>query len=150
MKRQVDQHVDWLEDWLDDDDYNGHVPYLPFSEVFLWIIVELNPNLDVYGLTNDLQILKVMFLLAQALKILLRPSMMASIPDLIFIIEQHTNEEVREGCIELRAFDLAFNSQPRKLTFCITHELLYYYEYDVVKLYMLLSDDVNDLHYYAA
>ena len=37
-----------------------------------------------------------------------------------------------------------------KLAFCITYDLLYYYEYDVVKLYMLLRDDVNDLHYYAA
>lgn len=57
---------------------------------------------------------------------------------------------MRDGCIELRAYDLAFNSQPRKLVFCITYDLLYYYEYDVIKLYMLLRDDVNDLHYYAA
>lgn len=134
------QHVDWLDDGLDG---------LPLSETFIWLFVELNPNLDVYGFTNDLSILKIMFLLAQALKILLRPPHMP-ISRQIYEIQNFTEEEVRDGCIELRAYDLGFNSQPRTLTFCITYDLLYYYEYDVIKLYMLLSDDVNDLHYYAA
>lgn len=135
------QHVDWLDNGLDG---------LPLSETFIWLIVEINPELGVYGLSNDLEILKVMFLLAQTLKLLLHSANMLRIEDLIFVIEDHTDEEVRDGCIELRAHDLGFNSQSRKLTFCVTYELLYYYEYDVVKLYMFLTDDVNDLHYYAA
>ena len=140
MKRQLYHHVDWLENGLDG---------LPLSETFIWIFVDLNPDLNVYRLTSDLEILKVMFLLAQALKMLLRPPLL-SILRQIYELQNFTEEEVRDGCIELRAYDLAFNSQPRKLAFCITYDLLYYYEYDVVKLYMLLSDDVNDLHYYAA
>ena len=133
-------HVDWLDDGMDG---------LPLSETFIWLFVDLNPNLNVYGFTNDLDILKVMFLLAQALKILLRPPLMP-ISRQIYELQNFTEEEVREGCIELRAHDLGFNSQPRTLTFCITYDLLYYYEYDVIKLYMLLNEDVNDLHYYAA
>lgn len=140
MKRQLYHHVDWLDYGLDG---------LALTETYIWIFVDLNPNLDVYGLTNDLDILKVMFLLAQTLKMLLRPPLMPPSRQ-INEIERFTEEEVRDGCIELRAYDLAFNSQPRTLMFCITYDLLYYYEYDVVKLYMLLSDDVNDLHYYAA
>lgn len=140
MKQQLYHHVDWLDTGLDG---------LPLSESFIWILADLNPNLDVYGLTNDLEILKVMFLLAQVLKILLRLPLMP-ISRQIYEIQSFNEDEVRDGCIELRAHDLAFNSQPRKLAFCITYHLLYYYEYDVVKLYMLLSDDVNDLHYYAA
>ena len=140
MKRQLYRHVDWLDNGLDG---------LPLSETFIWIIVDLNPNLNVYGLTNDLEILKVMFLLAQALKMLLRPGVFLRTEDQIFVIEDHTEEEVRDGCIELHAHNLD-DISPRKLTFCVTYELLYYYEYDVVKLYMLLTDDVNDLHYYAA
>lgn len=112
-------------------------------------MVDLNPELNVYGLASDLEILKVMFLLAQVLKFLLRSPLMP-ISRQIYELQMFTEEEVRDGCIELRAYDLAFNSQPRKMAFCITYNLLYYYEYDVVKLYMLLSDDVNDLHYYAA
>lgn len=140
MKRQLYHHVDWLDYGLDG---------IALTETYIWIFVDLNPNLNVYNLTTDLGILKVMFLLAQTLKMLLRSPLMP-ISRQIFEIEQFTEEEVRDGCIELRAHDLAFNSQLRKLAFCITHDLLYYYEYDVVKLYMLLSDDVNDLHYYAA
>lgn len=140
MKRQLYHHVDWLDYGLDG---------LALTESFIWIFVDLNPNLDVYGLTNDLGILKAIFLLAQTLKMLLRPPLMPPSRQ-ISEIERFTEEEVRDGCIELRAYDLAFNSQPRTLMFCITYDLLYYYEYDVVKLYMLLSDDVNDLHYYAA
>lgn len=140
MKRQLYQHVDWLENGLDG---------LPLSETFIWIFVDLNPDLNIYRLTTDLEILKVMFLLAQALKMLLRPPLMPILRQ-IHELQHFTEEEVRDGCIELRAYDLAFNSQPRKLAFCITYDLLYYYEYDVVKLYMLLRDDVNDLHYYAA
>lgn len=140
MKRQVYQHVNWLEDGLDG---------IPLSETFIWIFVDLNPDLNAYLLTSDLDILKVIFLLAQALKMLLRPPLMP-ISRQIYELQNFTEEEVRDGCIELRAYDLSFNSQPRKLAFCITYDLLYYYEYDVVKLYMLLRDDVNDLHYYAA
>ena len=140
MKRQLYHHVDWLDYGLDG---------LALTETYIWIFVDLNPNLDVYGLTNDLNILKVMFLLAQTLKMLLRPPLMPPSRQ-ISEIERFTEEEVRDGCIELRAYDLAFNSRPRTLMFCITFDLLYYYEYDVVKLYMMLSDDVNDLHYYAA
>ena len=140
MKRQLYHHVDWLDYGLDG---------IALTETYIWIFVDLNPNLSVYNLTTDLDILKVMFLLAQTLKMLLRSPLMPILRQ-ISEIEHFTEEEVRDGCIELRAYDLAFNSQPRKLAFCITHDLLYYYEYDVVKLYMLLSDDVNDLHYYAA
>lgn len=140
MKRQLHLHVDWLDYGLDG---------IVLTESYIWIFVDLNPNLSTYGLTSDLEILKVIFLLAQTLKMLLRSSLM-SIEHQIFEIQNFTEEEVRDGCIELRAYDQAFNSQPRKLAFCITYHLLYYYEYDVVKLYMLLSDDVNDLHYYAA
>lgn len=140
MKQQLYHHVDWLDNGLDG---------LPLSETFIWILVDLNPELNVYRLASDLEILKVMFLLAQVLKLLLRPPLM-SISRQIYELQNFTEEEVRDGCIELRAYDLVFNSQPRKLAFCITYNLLYYYEYDVVKLYMLLSDDVNDLHYYAA
>ena len=140
MKRQLYQRVDWLDNGLDG---------LPLSETFIWLFVDLNPDFNTYRLTSDLEILKVMFLLAQTLKMLLRPPLMPILRQ-IYEIQNFTEEEVREGCIELRAYDLAFNSQPRKLAFCITYDLLYYYEYDVVKLYMLLSDDVNDLHYYAA
>ena len=140
MKRQVYQHVDWLDNGLDG---------LPLSETFIWIFVDLNPDLSAYLLSTDLEILKVIFLLAQALKILLRPPLMP-ISRQIYELQHFTEEEVRDGCVELRAYDLSFISQPRKLAFCITYDLLYYYEYDVVKLYMLLRDDVNDLHYYAA
>ena len=140
MKRQLYQHIDWLDDGLDG---------LPLSESFIWIFVDLNPDLNTYGLTNDLEILKVMFLLAQTLKMLLHLPQIP-ISRLLYEIQRFTEEEVREGCIELRAYDLSFNSQTRKLAFCLTYDLLYYYEYDVVKLYMLLTDDVNDLHYYAA
>lgn len=138
MKRQLHLHVNLLDYGLD-----GR----PLTETYIWIFVDLNPNLSTYGLTSDLEILKVIFLLAQTLKMLLRSSLM-SISRQIYEIQNFTEEEVRDGCIELRACNL--NSQPRKLAFCITYHLLYYYEYDVVKLYMLLSDDVNDLHYYAA
>lgn len=140
MKRQLYQHVDWLDDGLDG---------ISLSETYIWIFVDLNPHLDTYRLTSDLEILKVTFLLAQALRMLLRPPLM-SISRQIYEVQNFTEEEVRDGCIELRAYDLAFNSQSRQLAFCITYDLLYYYEYDVVKLYMLLRDDVNDLHYYAA
>ena len=140
MKRQLYQHVDWLDNGLDG---------LPLTETFIWLMVDLNPNLNTYRLTSDLEILKVMFLFAQALKLLLRPPLMP-ISRQIYELQNFTEGEVRDGCIELRAYDLAFNSQPRKLVFCITYDLLYYYEYDVIKLYMLLRDDVNDLHYYAA
>ena len=140
MKRQLYQHVDWLENGLDG---------IPLSETFIWIFVDLNPILNTYHLTSDLEILKVMFLLAQLLRMLLLPPPMA-IRHQIDAIENFTEEEVRDGCIELRAYDLSFISQPRKLAFCVTYDLLYYYEHDVVKLYMLLRDDVNDLHYYAA
>ena len=140
MKRQLYHHVDWLDDGLDG---------IPLTESFIWLFVDLNPNLSTYGLTSDLEILKVMFLLAQTLKILLRPPLLPPSRQ-ISEIQNFTEEEVRDGCIELRGYDLTFNSRPRTLTFCITYDLLYYYEYDVVKLYMLLSDDVNDLHYYAA
>ena len=111
--------------------------------------MDLNPDLNVYRLTSDLEILKVMFLLVQTLKILLRPPLMPPSRQ-ISEIQRFTEEEVRDGCIELRGYNLAFNSRPGTLTFCVTYDLLYYYEYDVVKLYMLLSDDVNELHYYAA
>ena len=141
MKRQLYQHVEWLENGLDG---------MPLSETFIWIFVDLNPDLNVYRLTSDLQILKVMFLLAQVLSRLLLRSPLMSISRQIYELQNFTEEEVRDGCIELRAYDLAFNSQPRKLAFCITYNLLYYYEHDVIKLYMLLSDDVNDLHYNAA
>ena len=140
MKRQLYHHVDWLDYGLDG---------IALSETYIWIFVDLNPNLNAYNLINDLGILKVMFLLAQVLKMLLRSPLMP-ISRQIYEIQLFAEEEVRDGCIELRAYDLAFNSQPRKLAFCITYDLLYYYEYDVVKLYMLLRDDVNDLHYYAA
>ena len=140
MKRQLYRHVDWLDDGLDG---------LPLSETFIWLMVEINPELNVYGLASDLEILKAMFLLAQVLKFLLRAPLM-SISRQIHELQNFTEEEVEDDCIELRAYDLTFDSQPRKMAFCITYNLLYYYEYDVVKLYMLLSDDVNDLHYYAA
>ena len=140
MKRQLYQHIDWLDDGMDG---------LPLSESFIWIFVDLNPDLNTYGLTSDLEILKVVFLLAQMLKMLLHTPQIP-ISRLLYEIQSFTEEEVREGCIELRAYDLSFNSQTRKLVFCLTYDLLYYYEYDVVKLYMLLTDDVNDLHYYAA
>lgn len=146
MKRQLYRHVDWLVNEWDEIGMEG----FPMSEVFLWITVELNPNLSTYHFTNDLDILKVMFLMGQMLRFLLRSANMMRIEDLIFIIESHTEEEIRDGCVNLRAYDLSFNSRPRRLTFCVTYELLYYYEYDVVKLYMLLTDDVNDIHYYAA
>lgn len=140
MKRQLYHHVDWLDYGLDG---------IPLTESFIWLFVDLNPDLNVYRLTSDLEILKVMFLLAQTLKILLRPPLMPPSRQ-ISEIQNFTEEEVRDGCIELRGYNLAFNSRPRTLTFCVTYDLLYYYEYDVVKLYMLLSDDVNELHYYAA
>lgn len=140
MKRQLYHHVDCLDYGMDG---------IALTESFIWLFVDLNPDLNVYRLTSDLEILKVMFLLAQTLKILLRPPLMPPSRQ-ISEIQNFTEEEVRDGCIELGGYNLAFNSRPRTLTFCITHELLYYYEYDVVKLYMLLSDDVNDLHYYAA
>ena len=140
MKRQLYHHVDWLDYGLDG---------LALTETYIWLFVELNPDLNVYRLTSDLQILKVMFLLAQVLKMLLRPPLMPPSRQ-ISEIENFTEDEVRDGCIELRGYDLAFNSRSRTLMFCITYDLLYYYEYDVVKLYMLLSDDVNELHYYAA
>ena len=140
MKRQLYHHVDWLDYGLDG---------IALTETYIWIFVDLNPNLSTYGLSSDLEILKVLFLLAQTLKILLRSPLMP-IERQIDEIQNFTEEEVRDGCIELRASNLSFNSRPRTLAFCITYHLLYYYEYDVVKLYMLLSDDVNDLHYYAA
>lgn len=140
MKRQLYQHIDWLEDGFDG---------LHLSETFIWIFVDLNPNLDSYLLTSDLDILKVIFLIAQSLRLILRPPPMG-IQTQIDVIETFTEEEVRDGCIELRAYDLSFISQPRKLAFCITRDLMYYYEHDVIKLYALLRDDVNDLHYYAA
>lgn len=146
MKRQLHRHVDWLVNEWGEIGMDG----FPMSEVFIWITVELNPNLNTYHFANDLDILKIMFLMGQMLRCLLRSANMLTIADLIFVIEDHTEEEIRDGCINLRAYDLSFNSQPRKLTFCVTRELLYYYEYDVIKLYMLLTDDVNDLHYYAA
>lgn len=136
MKRQLYDHVDWLDYGLDG---------IALTESFIWIFVDLNPELN----TTDLEILKVMFLLAQTLKILLRPPLMPPSRQ-ISEIQNFTEDEVRDGCIELRGYNLAFNSRPRTLTFCVTYDLLYYYEYDVVKLYMMLSDDVNDLHYYAA
>ena len=140
MKRQLYQHVDWLENGLDG---------LPLVESFIWIFVDLNPNLSTYHLTSDLEILKVMFLLAQLLRMLLRPPPV-SIRYQIDAIENFTEEEVRNGCIELRAYDLSFVSQPRKLAFCVSYDILYYYEHDVIKLYMLLSNDVDNLHCYAA
>ena len=140
MKRQLYHHVDWLDYGLDG---------LALTETYIWIFVDLNPDLNVYRLTSDVDILKVMFLLAQALKMLLRSPLMP-ISRQISEIQNFTEEEVRDGCIELRGYDLAYNSRPRTLMFCITYDLLFYYEYDVVKLYMLLRDDVNDLHYYAA
>lgn len=146
MKRQLHQHIDWLVNEWGEIGMNG----FPMSEVFIWITVELNPNLSTYHFVNDLDILKIMFLMGQMLRFLLRSANMLTIEDLIFVIENHTEEEMRDGCINLRAYDLSFNSLPRKLTFCVTYELLYYYEYDVIKLYMLLTDDVNDIHYYAA
>lgn len=136
MKRQLYDHVDWLDYGLDG---------IALTESIIWIFVDLNPELN----TTDLEILKVMFLLAQTLKILLRPPLMPPSRQ-ISEIENFNEDEVRDGCIELRGYNLAFNSRPRTLTFCVTYDLLYYYEYDVVKLYMMLSDDVNDLHYYAA
>lgn len=113
MKRQLHQHVDWLDNGLDG---------IVLSETFIWLFVDLNPNLNTYHLTSDLEILKVMFLLAQALKMLLRPPLMPILRQ-IYELQNFTEEEVRDGCIELRAYDLAFNSQPRKLAFCITYDL---------------------------
>lgn len=153
MKRQLYRHVDWLANEWDEIGTNA----VPMYESFIWIIVELNPNLNNYlNITNDLDILKVMFLIGQMLRRLtLRSTIemrdLSSIADILSVIEHYTEDEIREGsCIKLRAYDLSFNSQPRKLIFCVTYELLYYYEYDVIKLYMLLTDDVNDIHYYAA
>ena len=152
MKRQLYRHVDWLvNEW----DIIG-TDAVPMYESFIWITVELNPNLNTYHFTNDLDILKIMFLIGQLLqRLTLRSTIemreLSSISDILSVIEHYTEDEIRENnCIKLRAYDLSFNSQPRKLIFCVTYELLYYYEYDVIKLYMLLTDDVNDIHYYAA
>lgn len=102
MKRQLYQHVDWLDNGLDG------MP-LERSETVIWIFVDLNPNLSAYGMNSDLDILKVMFLLAQTLRMLLYPSRM-SILEQVGVIETFSEEEVRNGCIELRAYDLSFNS----------------------------------------
>lgn len=142
MKQQLHQHVDWLDNGLD------RIP-LERSETFIWIFADLNLNLSAYGMNSDLDILKVMFLLAQTLRMLLYPPRM-SIAEQVDVIQTFSEEEVRNGCIDLRAYDLSFNSQPRKLVFCVSYDLLYYYEYDIVKLYILLRDDVNDMHYFAA
>ena len=91
MNQQLNQHVDWLENGLDG---------IPLSETFIWIFVDLNPNISVYGMNSDLEILKVMFLLVQSLRMLLRPPPMA-ITFQIDAIENFTEEEVRNGCIEL-------------------------------------------------
>ena len=100
-------------------------------------------------MNSDLDMLRVMFLLAKTLRLLLNP-LRVSILDQIESIVGFSSDEVRSGCIELRGYDLSFNSRPRKVVFCVTYDLLFYYEYGVVKLYMLLREDVDSLHYYAA
>ena len=102
MKQQLYQHVDWLDNGLD------RIP-LERSETFIWIFADLNLNLSAYGMNSDLDILKVMFLLAQTLRMLLYPPRM-SILEQVGVIETFSEEEVRNGCIELRAYDLSFNS----------------------------------------
>ena len=142
MKRQICHHVDWLDEGLDGIS-------LARSESFIWIIVDVNRDLNVYGMNSDLDMLRVMFLLAKTLRLLLNP-LRVSILDQIESIVGFSSDEVRSGCIELRGYDLSFNSRPRKVVFCVTYDLLFYYEYGVVKLYMLLREDVDSLHYYAA
>lgn len=140
MIRQLERHVNWLDAGLD-----GMT--LRSSERYIWIIVKLNRDLSLYSVDGDLDILKVMFLIAQELRVLLSPMSMA-IESQIETIESHTVEEVGACCIQLNAFGVS--SEYRKLAFCVTYDVLYYWEYAVVKLYMLLRDDVNDVHYYAA
>lgn len=142
MKRQIGHHVDWLDEGLDGIS-------LARSESFIWIVVDVNRDLNVYGMNSDLDMLRVMFLLAKTLRLLLNP-LRVSILDQIESIVGFSSDEVRSGCIELRGYDLSFNSRPRKVVFCVTYDLLFYYEYGVVKLYMLLREDVDSLHYYAA
>lgn len=113
------------------------------------ILVDLNTSLSSYGLNSDLDVLRVMFLLARLLRMSLYPSRMST-ADQVDVIQNFSEDEVRNGCIELRAYDQSFNSRPRSLAFCVTYDLLYYYETDVIKLYVFLRDNVDDLHFYAA
>lgn len=142
MKRQISHHIDWLDEGLDGIS-------LTRSESFIWISVAVNRTLSVYGMNSDLDMLRVMFLLAKTLRLLLNPLRM-SIFDQLESIMGFSEEEIRPGCIELRGYDLSFNSRARKVVFCVTYDLLFYYEYPIVKLYMLLREDVDSLHYYAA
>ena len=142
MKRQISHHVDWLDERLDGIS-------LTRSESFIWISVAVNCTLSVYGMNSDLDMLRVMFLLAKTLRLLLNP-LRVSIFDQLESIMGFSEDEIRPGCIESRGYDLSFNSRPRKVVFCVTHDLLFYYEYTIVKLYMLLREDVDSLHYYAA
>ena len=142
MKRQIIRHIDWLDEGLDG------MP-LTRSESFIWFSVAVNRNTSVYGMNSDSGMLRVMFLLAKTLRLLLFP-LHASIAVQLESIMNFSEDEIRPGCIELRGYDLSFNSRVRKVVFCMTYDLLFYYEYGVVKLYMLLREDVDRVRYIAA
>ena len=136
--QQLTHHIDWLNEGLDGISLSS-------SENVIWMTVTLHPNLNIYGMNRDLDMLRVIFLLSKTLRCLLCPTR-TSITDQLEMIMGYSEEEVLAGCIHLRGT----NNVSRKLLFCITYDLLFFYEHYVVRLYMLFSEDIDDVHYYAA
>ena len=144
MREALIRHVDWLDDGLD-----GITLYR--SEMHIWMFCHLDRDLSLYGMNSDLDILKIIFWLAKEFfrPNLLRPNH-STYEEQILDIEAMSESIVHQGSVNLNAHPLPSLFDCRVLTFCVTYDLLFYYELDIVRLYVPFTNDVNDMHYFAA
>jgi len=144
VREELTRHVDWLDDGLDGIS-------LSRCETYVWLFCHLDRDLSLYGMNSDLDILKIIFWLSKEFfrPMLLRPNSL-SYEEQILDIEAISESIVHQGSVNLNAHPMPTLSDCRLLTFCVTYDLMFYYELDIVRLYVPFTNDVNDMHYFAA
>ena len=121
----------------------------------LWITLFMDREFVCYR-CSDTELLKCMFVLSRfVLKYLLVPLVDMSVDAQLEVIRTDCPyDPARSPCsnlieLEGRYFGSGVRRY-RKMLFCITEDIFFHYERDVIALFVNMDCDVNDIHFYAA
>ena len=121
----------------------------------LWICLFMDKEFACYQ-SSDVELIKCMFVLSQkVLKYLLVPLLDMTIDEQLDLIRSDypydptmpPSSNLME--LEGRYFGGCVRHY-RRMLFCITKNVFFHLEQDVISLFVHMEDDVNEMHFYAA
>jgi len=144
LREVIIEHVNWIAEEFD----------CMGVETNLWICLSMERDFFTSYRRNDLHLLKVMFALSKyVLRALLVPLPEGSIDHHLVMIQSDPpcdpcRAPIRNKIVINGKHQRRSPLNLRRLFFCISDKVFYYFEYDVIRLFVQMTDDVDDMHFF--